>query len=67
MRAALARSRGRRDPGHPLERLLEGPYFDNQVGTLRLDGREATVRLDKTVAGEEDESALEKTFERRLT
>jgi hypothetical protein len=47
-------------------RCLEGPYFDNQVGTLRLDGREAIVRLDKTVAGEEDEASLEKTFERRI-
>jgi PhoD-like phosphatase len=48
-------------------RLVDGPYFDNQVGTLRLDGRKAIVRLDKTVAGEEDETALEKTFERRVT
>jgi hypothetical protein len=45
----------------------EGPYFDNQVATIRLDGRGATMRLDKTVAGEEDERSLEKTFERRLT
>ena len=61
----LARLAGAPDPGIRW-RLLEGPYFDNQVGTLRLDGRQATVRLDKTVAGEEDEQALEKTFERRL-
>jgi hypothetical protein len=47
-------------------RCLEGPYFDNQVATLRLDGREAIVRLDKTVEGKEDEKALEKTFERRI-
>ena len=47
--------------------MLEGPYFDNQVGTVRLDGRSAIVRLDKTMAGEEDQRALEKTFERRLT
>jgi hypothetical protein len=47
-------------------RRLEGPYFDNQVATLRLDGREAIVRLDKTVEGKEDEKALEKTFERRI-
>ena len=45
----------------------EGPYFDNQVATIRLDAREATLRLDKTVAGEDDQEALEKTFERRLT
>ncbi len=63
---ALARLSGAPDPGIRW-RLLEGPYFDNQVGTVRLDGREAIVRLDKTVAGEEDEKSLEKTFERRLT
>jgi hypothetical protein len=62
----LARMAGSPDPGIRW-RLLEGPYFDNQVGTVRLDGREAIVRLDKTVAGEEDETALEKTFERRVT
>ena len=62
----LARLARAPDPGIRW-RLLEGPYFDNQVGTVRLDGREAIVRLDKTVAGDEDEKALEKTFERRLT
>jgi hypothetical protein len=61
----LARLAGAPDPGIRW-RLLEGPHFDNQVGTLRLDGRSATARLDKTVAGEEDERALEKIFERRL-
>jgi hypothetical protein len=63
---ALAMSAGAPDPGIRW-RLLEGPYFDNQVGTVRLDGRNATVRLDKTIAGERDESSLEKSFERRLT
>jgi hypothetical protein len=61
----LARVAGAPDPGIRW-RLLEGPYFDNQVATLRLDGREAIVRLDKTIAGEEHEKALEKTFERRV-
>jgi hypothetical protein len=61
----LAHLSGAPDPGIRW-RLLEGPHFDNQVGTLHLDGRTATARLDKTVAGEEDERALEKTFERRL-
>ena len=61
----LARASGAPDPGIGW-RLLQGPHFDNQVGALRLDGRSATARLDKTVAGEEDEQALEKTFERRL-
>jgi hypothetical protein len=61
----LSRLSGAPDPGIRW-RLLEGPYFDNQVATLRLEGRSAIARLDKTVAGEEDEQALEKTFERRL-
>jgi hypothetical protein len=62
----LAHLSGAPDPGIRW-RLLEGPYFDNQVATLRLDGRRAIARLDKTVAGEEDGGSLEKTFERRLT
>ncbi len=61
----LAHAAGAPDPGIRW-RLLDGPYFDNQVATLRLDGRKAIARLDKTVAGDEDEKALEKTFERRL-
>ena len=61
----LARLAGAPAPGLGW-RTVEGPYFDNQVATLHLDGRRASVRLDKTVAGEADERALEKTFERRL-
>ncbi len=61
----LARLSGAPDPGIRW-RLLEGPYFDNQVATLRLDGRRAIARLDKTTAGEDDGESLEKTFERRL-
>jgi hypothetical protein len=62
----LARLAGAPEPGMGW-RTVEGPYFDNQVATIHLDGRHASIRLDKTVAGEEDERALEKTFERRLT
>lgn len=61
----LARLAGAPDPDIRWK-LLEGPHFDNQVATLRLDGRKAVARLDKTVAGDEDERALEKTYERRL-
>jgi hypothetical protein len=61
----LAHAAGAPDPGIRW-RLLNGPYFDNQVATLRLDGRKAIARLDKTVAGKEDERALEKSFERRI-
>jgi PhoD-like phosphatase len=61
----LARSAGAADPGLRW-RLSEGPYFDNQVATLRLNGREALLQLDKTVPGEEEERKLDCVFERRL-
>ncbi len=47
-------------------RLLEGPHFDNQVATLSLDGREAALRLERTVPGEAGEDGLVTSFERRL-
>lgn len=62
----LAKLSGAGDPGLRW-RCLEGPYFDNQVATLSLEGRDARLRLDKTVPGEEGKEALEKTFSRRLT
>jgi hypothetical protein len=64
--SALARSAGAAPPGIGW-RLTDGPYFDNQVATLRIDGREATIQLDKTVPGEEEERRLECVFERRIT
>jgi hypothetical protein len=62
---ALANSAGAPDPGLRW-RLAEGPYFDNQVATLRLHGREALMQLDKTAPGEEEERRLDCVFERRL-
>ena len=61
----LARAAGTPDPGIRW-RTLEGPHFDNQVATLRIDRREATMRLDKTVPGEDGKEALEQSFSRRL-
>ena len=61
----LARAAGAPDPGIRW-RLLEGPCFDNQVATLRLDGRSALIRLDKTVPGEAAERTLQESFARRL-
>jgi hypothetical protein len=61
----LAGCAGVSDPGLRW-RLAEGPYFDNQVATLRLDGRRAVMQLDKTVPGEEEERRLDCVFERRL-
>jgi PhoD-like phosphatase len=63
--AALARLAGAEDPGIRW-RLLDGPYFDNQVATLQIDGREASMRLDKTTPGDRNQQSLETSFERRL-
>ncbi len=62
---ALARSVGVPDPGIRW-RLAEGPYFDNQVATLTIDDGHASMGLEKTVAGEEDERRLERVFHHPL-
>jgi hypothetical protein len=61
----LARAAGADDPGIRW-RTIEGPFFDNQVATLQIDRRQATMRLDKTVPGEDGKEALEQSFTRRL-
>ena len=62
---ALGRAAGVPDPDLRW-RFSEGPFFDNQVGTLRLDGRRADLALEKTVPGETDQSSLRTSFRRRL-
>jgi PhoD-like phosphatase len=62
----LARAAGARDP-EIRWRLVEGPFFDNQVATIRLDGRRAGMKLEKTVGDpQSDRRGLETVFERRL-
>jgi hypothetical protein len=62
----LARLAGvRREPVR--WRLVEGPFFDNQVATLKLDGRRAEARLERTVGDPEtDQRELHTSFEREL-
>jgi PhoD-like phosphatase len=68
--ARLARSLARR-AGAPEPqirwRIREGPYFDNQVASLLIERRDATIRLDKTKPGAHHERTLERSFERALT
>jgi hypothetical protein len=61
----LARAGGAPDP-RIRWRFAEGPYFDNQLASIRLDGRRAAVKLEKTVPGEHRERRLEQVFEHRL-
>jgi hypothetical protein len=62
---SLARAAGIDDPTIRW-RVTEGPFFDNQVATLRLHGRAATLRLDRAVPGDDGQPSLEKLCERRL-
>ena len=63
--ATLARLAG--VPGEPLTwDVGDGPWFDNQVATLDLDGRHATFRLEKAVGGAEEDPRLVQVAERRL-
>jgi hypothetical protein len=46
-------------------RITDGPYFDNQVATLRFRGRALEVDIDKTVVGDPYPD-LERVSRRRL-
>ncbi|HKG16778.1 MAG TPA: alkaline phosphatase D family protein [Solirubrobacteraceae bacterium] len=62
----LARAAGVDDP--PLGwRMCGGPWFDNQIATLEIDGRSMVMRLERALPGEEGqqpERELETVLER---
>jgi hypothetical protein len=48
-------------------RLVEGPFYDNQVATLTLDGRDASLKLERTTGDPTlDKRQLVTSFERRI-
>ena len=53
-------------PGMSWE-VVEGPWFENQVGTLHVDGRHAEVRLDKTLPADGEDRRLERVFTRTIS
>jgi hypothetical protein len=61
---ALARTAGVREP-EMRWRLAGGrePWFDNQVGTLELEGRRAKLIIEKTVPNDDDEPLLDTALE----
>ena len=63
---ALARRAGVEDPGIRWRLTDGGPWFDNQVATLQIDGREIHMRLDKAVPVDEHEARLDRVLDRRL-
>ncbi|MEA2231844.1 MAG: hypothetical protein QOD83_1660 [Solirubrobacteraceae bacterium] len=47
-------------------RLVQDPTFDNQLATLRFDGRRASLRIEHTSPGDGTDPTLEISLERRL-
>ena len=62
----LARLAGVRDPGIGWRMVGDGPWFDNQVATLIVDGRELHMRIDKAVPVDDESARLECVLEHRL-
>jgi hypothetical protein len=54
--------------GEDLTRRLthDGPFFDNQVATLELDGPEATITFEGAVLDASGEPRLRRIYSRRL-
>ena len=63
----IARAAGVEDPGSAGACSGGGPWFDNQVATLTVDGRRMSMQLDKAVPVEETEARLERVLDTRLT
>jgi hypothetical protein len=48
-------------------RLVQEPTFDNQLATLNLDGRQAWLRIERTIPGDGADPTLQTTLQRRLS
>jgi hypothetical protein len=63
---AIARLAGVRAPAINWRMTGDGPWFDNQVATLNIDGRRIDMRLDKAVPVDEHNARLECVLEQQL-
>jgi hypothetical protein len=62
----LARAAGVDDPGVRWRMVGDGPWFDNQVATLEIDGRRLAIRLEKAVPVDTTTARLDRVLDRRL-
>ena len=62
---ALARAAGVEDEPLTWE-IADGPWFDNQVATLELDGRRCRFRLESALGAGDEPPRLEQTAVRQL-
>ena len=63
---ALARSAGVENPPVRWRMIGDGPWFDNQVAGLTIDGRRIEMRLDKAVPVNGRVARLERVLDHRL-
>jgi hypothetical protein len=63
---ALAAAAGVDEPEVRWRMVGDGPWFDNQVATLRVDGRAIELRLEKAVPVDDASARLEEVLDRRL-
>jgi hypothetical protein len=63
---ALAAAAGVDEPEVRWRMVGDGPWFDNQVATLRVDGRAIELGLEKAVPVDATSARLEKVLEHRL-
>ena len=63
---ALARSAGVRAPELEWRLTDGGPWFDNQVASLLIDGRDIRLGLDKAVPVDSSDARLERVLDRPL-
>jgi hypothetical protein len=63
---ALAAAAGVSDPGIRWRLAGDGPWFDNQLATLRIDGRAIDLRLEKAVPVDDSSARLERVLARKL-
>ena len=62
----LARAAGVEDPPVRWRRRGGGPWFDNQVAMLTIDGRRMDMTLEKAVPVDEEHARLDRVLDQRL-
>jgi PhoD-like phosphatase len=62
----LSRLAGVEAPGMTWHLTHDHPWFSNQVATMELDGRSASITFEEAVTGGSGEPGLRETFARRL-
>ena len=63
----LAHAAGVDDPSVRWRAIGDAPWFDNQVASLRFDGRKADFALEKALPDGNGGARLECVFEHRLS